>query len=320
MTIVSPSPANTARTAPDVSGMVELTHLGVIRATGDDAATFLQGQLTQDVLGLGLSEAHLAAFCNAKGRMQASFIVFKRSENEILLLCSRDILPATLKRLSMFVMRAKARLTDASAEFRLLGFMGDATELIAACARSAWAKTDIGHSNVIFLPPGAGQSRALWCTPVAEPLPDLPLIDLNTWHWLAVQSGIAMISLPIFEAFVPQMLNYESVGGVNFKKGCYPGQEIVARSQFRGTLKRRAYVMHTNSEPAVGQEVFSAMDAEQPCGLVAACAANPAGGFDAIVSMQTSAAAEGAGVLTLGSATGPVLQLLPLPYKLLEDI
>ena len=162
MTIVSPSPANTARTAPDVSGMVELTHLGVIRATGDDAATFLQGQLTQDVLGLGLSEAHLAAFCNAKGRMQASFIVFKRSENEILLLCSRDILPATLKRLSMFVMRAKARLTDASAEFRLLGFMGDATELIAACARSAWAKTDIGHSNVIFLPPGAGQSRALW--------------------------------------------------------------------------------------------------------------------------------------------------------------
>ena len=320
MTIVSPSPANTARTAPDVSGMVELTHLGVIRATGDDAATFLQGQLTQDVLGLGLSEARLAAFCNAKGRMQASFIVFKRNENEILLLCSRDILPATLKRLSMFVMRAKARLTDASAEFRLLGFMGDATELIAACARSAWAKTDIGHSNVIFLPLGAGQSRALRCTPVAEPLPDLPLIDLNTWHWLAVQSGIAMISQPTFEAFVPQMLNYESVGGVNFKKGCYPGQEIVARSQFRGTLKRRAYVMHTNNEPAVGQEVFSAMDAEQPCGLVAACAANPAGGLDAIVSMQTSAAAEGAGVLTLGSATGPVLQLLPLPYKLLEDI
>ena len=320
MTLASPSPADTARTAPDVSGMTELTHLGVIRATGEDVATFLQGQLTQDVLGLSLSEARLAAFCNAKGRMQASFVVFKRSEQEILLVCSRDILAATLKRLSMFVMRAKARLTDASDEFRLLGLAGSATELIAACASSAWARADIGHANVVFLPPSAGQARALWCAPVAVPVPDVPLLDIKLWHWLTVQSGIAMITQPIFEAFVPQMLNYESVGGVNFKKGCYPGQEIVARSQFRGTLKRRAYLAHSGSEPAVGQEVFIATDVDQPCGLVAACAENPAGGFDAIVSMQTAAAVEGAGALTLGSASGPTLQLLPLPYKLLEDI
>ena len=300
--------------------MAELTHLGVIRATGEDVATFLQGQLTQDVLSLGDSEARLAAFCNAKGRMQASFIMFKRSEQEILLVCNRGILPATLKRLSMFVLRAKAKLTDASAGFRLLGLTGAATELIAAGARSAWTKADIGTVNVVSLPSAAGQSRALWCAPVAEPLPDCLSIDLNLWHWLDVQSGVAMISQPIFEAFVPQMLNYESVGGVNFKKGCYPGQEIVARSQFRGTLKRRAYLVHTAGESAVGQEVFSAMDAEQPCGLVASCAANPAGGFDAIVSMQTAAAAESAGALTLGSAGGPALQLLPLPYKLLEDI
>ncbi len=320
MTLASPSPANTARTAQDISGMAELTHLGVIRATGEDAATFLQGQLTQDALSLGMSEARLAAFCNAKGRMQASFVVFKRNEQEILLVCSRDILAATLKRLSMFVMRAKARLTDASDEFRLLGVVGGATELIAACARTAWAKADIGTANVVFFPAAAGQARALWCAPVAESVPDAPSINLTIWHWLSVQSGIAMISQPIFEAFVPQMLNYESVGGVNFKKGCYPGQEIVARSQFRGTLKRRAYLMHSGSEPAVGQEVFSALDVDQPCGLVAACAANPAGGFDAIVSMQTAAAAEGAGALTLGSASGPTLQLLSLPYKLLKDI
>ena len=320
MTLASPSPADTARTAPDVSGMTVLTHLGVIRATGEDAASFLQGQLTQDVLGLSLSEARLAAFCNAKGRMQASFIVFKRSEQEILLVCSRDILAATLKRLSMFVMRAKARLTDASDEFRLLGLVGDATELIAAFARPSWAKVDIDTANIVFLPASAGQARALWCAPVADPVPALLPLDINTWHWLAVQSGVAMISQPIFEAFVPQMLNYESVGGVNFKKGCYPGQEIVARSQFRGTLKRRAYLAHIGSQPSIGQEVFSAIDAEQPCGLVAACAPNPAGGFDAIVSMQTAAAADCAGALMLGSATGPALQLLPLPYKLLEDI
>jgi len=140
-----------------------------------------------------------------------------------------------------------------------------------------------------------------------------------------VQSGIAMISQPIFEAFVPQMLNYESVGGVNFKKGCYPGQEVLARSQFRGTLKRRVYLVHTDTAPAVGQDVFHVLDAEQPCGLVAAAAANPGGGFDAIVSMQTSVAADAAAHagekrLTLGSAAGAALTLLPLPYALLEDI
>jgi len=144
---------------------------------------------------------------------------------------------------------------------------------------------------------------------------------LALWQWLEVRSGIAMITLPIFEAFVPQMLNYESVGGVSFKKGCYPGQEVVARSQFRGTLKRRAYLLHTGGTPTVGQEVFHALDAAQPCGLVAAVAANPAGGFDAIVSMQTAAAADAAdGRLTLGSATGAALTLLPLPYALVDEV
>lgn len=303
-----------------LSGMAALTHLGVIRATGEDAARFLQGQLTQDVLSLASSEASLAAFCNAKGRMQASFVVFRRSEGELLLLCHHDILAATLKRLSMFVLRAKARLTDATEEFRLYGLVGGAIELIAGRAGNTWSKADFGSANVVFLPVAAGHNRALWCAPVEEPAPVAPPLDLVTWQWLAVRSGIAMISQPIVEAFVPQMLNYESVGGVNFKKGCYPGQEIVARSQFRGTLKRRAYVAHTDGAAAIGQEVFQAGDPDQPCGLVAACAANPEGGMDLIVSMQTSAAAAGAGPLTLGSTGGTVVGLLPLPYKLLEDI
>ena len=152
-------------------------------------------------------------------------------------------------------------------------------------------------------------------------MPSAPTLSLDVWKWLEVQSGIAMITQPVFEAFVPQMLNYESVGGVNFKKGCYPGQEIVARSQFRGTLKRRAYLVHTLAAPFVGQEVFQADDTEQPCGLVAAAAAHPSGGFDALVSMQTSAAAHAAQApLRLGSAAGAALTLQPLPYPLLEDI
>jgi folate-binding protein YgfZ len=314
----APHPASAG--VSTLSGMAALTHLGVIRVAGQDAAAFLQGQLTQDVLSLGLSEARLAAFCNAKGRMQASFVVFRRGDDELLLLCHRDILAATLKRLSMFVLRAKARLTDATDDFRLYGLMGGAIELIAGGAGKTWAKADFGSANMVFLPAAAGHGRALWCAPVAEPAPAAPPLDLAIWQWLAVRSGIAMISQPIVEAFVPQMLNYESVGGVNFKKGCYPGQEIVARSQFRGTLKRRAYVAHTDGAAAIGQEIFQPGDPDQPCGLVAACAADPEGGMDLIVSMQTSAAAAGAGPLTLASAGGAVVSLLPLPYALLEDI
>lgn len=304
-------------TASPISGIAELTHLGVIRVTGDDAVTFLQGQLTQDVALMGHHEARLAAFCNAKGRMQASFVVFKHGA-DLLLVCNRDILPATLKRLSMFVLRAKAKLSDASAEFALYGVAGAAVAQVAGRAGALWEKMDLGETSLVFLHPGAGQARALWCAPAGSPAPEGPPISLANWEWLGVQSGIAMITQPIFEAFVPQMLNYESVGGVNFKKGCYPGQEIVARSQFRGTLKRRAYVAHTAGTPTVGQEVFHASDAGQPCGLVAAAAPNPAGGFDAIVSMQTSAATNGR--LTLGGASGEALSLLPLPYALLEDI
>lgn len=320
MTLSSRASPATDLAAP-LSGVAELSHLGVIRVAGVEAAQFLQGQLTQDVVLLGMSEARLAAYCNAKGRMQASFVLFKRSQEEVLLVCSRDILAATLKRLSMFVLRAKAKLSDATADFALYGLAGNAIESIAAGDRPAWTKIDFDGANLVFLYPGSGQPRALWCGPAGAPAPAGPPLDIARWHWLGVQSGIAMISQPIFEAFVPQMLNYESVGGVNFKKGCYPGQEVVARSQFRGTLKRRAYLVHTAGAPAVGQEVFHASDAEQPCGLVAAAAANPAGGFDAIVSMQTSAAADAVEVpLTLGSSTGAALTLLPLPYPLLEDI
>ncbi len=313
--------ARSASPSPEISGITPLPHLGVIRAVGADAVTFLQGQLTQDVASLGLSEGRLAAFCNPKGRMQASFIVFKRGPEDVLMVCSRDILAATLKRLSMFVMRAKAKLSDATDDFVLCGVAGSAIKSIAgstATTAQTADMTDIDAASLIMLPPGAGQSRALWCAPVGTALPECPTIALPLWHWLDVQSGIAMITQPIFEAFVPQMLNYESVGGVNFKKGCYPGQEIVARSQFRGTLKRRAYLAHAEVEPSVGQDVFQVADAEQPCGLVAAAAANPSGGFDAIVSLQTSAAS--AGGLTLGSASGAALTLLTLPYPLLEDI
>ena len=299
-------------------GIAPISHLGVIRVQGEDAASFLHNQLTQDFALLDLQHARLAAFLSAKGRMQASFIGFKRSATEVLLVCSQDLLATTLKRLSMFVMRAKAKLSDATAEFALHGLIGDAVALAGGQLQAApWDKQDLGEASLVHLYPAAGQPRALWIAPQATPLPQAPALSADAWLLSEVQAGIPTLSAPLFELFVPQMLNYESVGGVNFKKGCYPGQEIVARSQFRGTLKRRTYVVQAEAALLPGMEVFAASDAEQATGTVVQAAQAPGGHWQALVSMQIASANE---PLQAGGPDGPALTVLPLPYALLDDI
>jgi folate-binding Fe-S cluster repair protein YgfZ len=184
-------------TPPLLNGVATLSHLGVIRVEGDDAARFLQGQLTQDFALLGLSEARLSAFCSAKGRMQASFIGFKRGPTDILLVCSRDILAATLKRLSMFVLRAKARLTDASHEFGLAGLAGIALESIAGRDHSTLEKIDFNDGNLIWLPPAGTEPRALWIAPAGVPFPPGPAMAQERWLWGDVASGVATVTAPI---------------------------------------------------------------------------------------------------------------------------
>lgn len=299
-------------------GALRLPDMAVLQANGPDTASFLHGQLSQDIQHLDATQARLAAYCSAKGRMLASAIALRPDADTVWLLCDASVLPPLLKRLSMFVLRAKAQLTDATADFALYGVAGEAIHSAAFGAQTAWFKTDIGSATVVHLYPADGQPRALWVAPASDAAPAGPALDANLWLWSEVRSGVATLTTPVVEAFVPQMLNYESVGGVNFKKGCYPGQEVVARSQFRGTLKRRAYVAHAAAEVAVGAEVFSTADLEQPCGTVVQVAPAPGGGFDAIVSVQITAAQEGG--LQVGAAGGVALSLLPLPYALLEDI
>jgi len=171
---------------------------------------------------------------------------------------------------------------------------------------------------VVSLYPSDGVPRALWIAPAGSPAPQGAELDPAIWPWSEVRSGIVTLTTPVVEAFVPQMINYESVGGVNFKKGCYPGQEVVARSQFRGTLKRRTYLVQADAPVSAGQEVFAAADAEQPVGIVAQAAPAPGGGWSALVSMQIAALE--AGGLHAGAADGPALTVDPLPYPLLEDI
>lgn len=319
---------------PTCDGVHRLSQWGVIRACGADAIKFLQGQLTNDFALLGLAQARLAGYCSPKGRMLASFVGFKLAHDDVLLACHRDLLPATLKRLAMFVMRAQCKLSDASDAFELWGVSGSTADRWASAAQlgqATWEKaalptmqTSVTEANpgaLVRLPSaGTGQqaiSRLLACVPAgAEPFSPLqPTLGQAEWDWLEVQSGVAMVSLPLVEAFVPQMLNYESVGGVNFKKGCYPGQEVVARSQYRGTLKRRTYRVAATEPLAVGQDVFHSRDDQQPCGTVVAASSL---GNAALVAMQTSATEEG--TLTAGSPHGAVLYLKTLPYALLADV
>ncbi len=295
--------------AAHLDGVAALPHLGVIRAHGEDAASFLQSQLTQDMVQIEPGEARLAALCTPKGRILASFIACRRAADEFWLVCSQDLLPRTLKRLSMFVLRAQLRLSDATRELALRGLIGNAA--------SAAMGDHSGTAFVAPLPPADGAARALWIAAAGSPPPAGDSLDTGQWDWAAVRSGVATVTAPVSEAFVPQMLNYESCDGVNFKKGCYPGQEVVARSQFRGAIKRRAYLAHVAGPAQAGDEVFSGADPEQPVGLIAQAAAAPQGGSSVIAVLQV---AEAGSALRLGGADGPLLSDVGIPYALADDI
>ena len=304
-------------------GICPLPDWGVIEAQGPEAAAFLHNQLSNDVLLLPVGQARLAAWCNAKGRMQASMMVLKTSAESVLLVLSKDLLPSTLKRLSMFVMRAKVKLGDASAQWQLHGLLGQAAHPPGREPGQPWQAwaLDEGAFGVELYPAVMGQirvARALQLTPAPVAAPTGAQAEAASWTWCEALSAVPLLTAPLFEAFVPQMLNYESVGGVNFKKGCYPGQEVVARSQFRGTLKRRMARVHSPAALQPGQEVFTPTDPDQPCATVVMCASRPDGdGFDALVSGTLDSMSAG---WHAGSSTGPALKLLTLPYPLLEDI
>jgi folate-binding protein YgfZ len=230
----------------------------------------------------------------------------------------------------MFVMRAKVKLSDATEHYELRGFLGEAAEQAcpALISEPAWRASTEGEHSFIKLHSARNSnisvSRLLWVGIKDHPntqafvSQSIPTVGESDWQLAEVLSGISMVQTATSEAFVPQMLNYESVEGVSFKKGCYPGQEVVARSQFRGTLKRRAYIVSSQGPLQVGQEVFTADEAEQACGTVASAATSANGAaWWGIVSMQISATTQS---LHLGNTKGPQLLVKALPYPLLEDI
>lgn len=301
--------------------LADLSHYGLIAFAGEDAQTFLHGQITNDLRGLEEDKAVFAGYCSAKGRLLANFLVFRRG-TDILLILPRSMREGTQKRLSMFVLRAKVRLRDASDEWVALGLSGkEAGTLIAERFGQApaapmdvvqgpdgWAVCLGGDRYDVFVRPEAApeywQSWAAKARPVGAP----------AWDWLTLTAGVPVILPATQDHFVPQMVNMELLDGVSFNKGCYPGQEIVARSQYLGKLKRRMYLAHVASTAEAGQELYSPELPGQSCGMVVNAAPAPGGGSDLLAVVQVSSRANEE--VHLGSTDGPRLAFRPLPYSL----
>ena len=215
----------------------------------------------------------------------------------------------------MFVLRTQCKLSDATAEVSLKGVVGASASGLLADAK-VWERRDVAGASVIRLPDAAGLARCVWAGSSAGGAIDEPAagaLTLDGWRWLEVQSGLPTIEAATVDQFVPQMLNFELVGGVDFKKGCYPGQEIVARSQYRGTIKRRMFLFDSDAVGAAGQEVFHSGEPGQPAGMVANAAPRPDGnGSSLLVEVKLAALQQGS--LHLGSAQGPQLHRVALPY------
>lgn len=306
---------------PGTGFLCALTHLGVIAAAGDDAQSFLHSQLTNDVLGLDGSHARLAGYCSAKGRLLATLLLWK-SGDEIMLALPRELLAATLKRLQMFVLRSKVKLRDASDEYALLGVAAPGGA-IAGIPSQTWQLGTLGGGTLVRMPDAGGLQRALWVGTVSHAMPQwttwsaqLKAAPSSVWRWTEILAGQPQVLEATREQFVPQMINFELVGGVNFRKGCYPGQEVVARSQYLGKLKRRTLLAFVDDMAvAAGTEVFSEADPGQPSGRVVNAERGPDGRIACLVEMKLAAADSTA---RLRSADGPALSFGQLPYDLGE--
>lgn len=295
-----------------------LTDQGLIRITGEEAASFLHNLLTNDVSGIAAGAWRRAGFCTPKGRLLADFRIWHEG-SDLLLALSADIQPAMLKKLSMYVLRAKAKLTDANGERVLVGVSGpNAVELLTGLGTTApeagrtaafATGTALGlGNNRYLLALQADQAQAVWqqLTTKAKP------VGLAAWRWTDVAAGDPRIVAATQEQFIPQMINYVQVGGLSFKKGCYPGQEIVARTQYLGKIKRQMIRARLDVTAAPGDALYAPETGEQSCGNVVLAAPSPKGGTEILAVAQTSCVE--AGELHVGALTGPALGLLSLPY------
>lgn len=297
----------------------------IIQVAGEDAEAFLQGQLSSDVRELAdENRAQYSSYSTAKGRMLASFLVW-RSGGVYSLAVSADLADYVAKRLSMFVLRSKVKVSIAD-NLTLIGLAGaaalDALAIESALAASAGPREMVGvELGLLIGLPGSGWALAVdevGAERVGERLTDgASLISSGVWDWRDIDAGIPWVSLATQEQFVPQMANMELIGGVSFKKGCYPGQEIVARSQYLGKLKRRLFKVAFKQPLAIGAKLYSPSVAGQSIGMVAAVCQVASEQYEGLAVVQFQAWEEG---IYADEAHTIRLEQRNLPYSLNEGL
>ncbi|MEO6928262.1 MAG: folate-binding protein [Casimicrobiaceae bacterium] len=300
-----------------------LSQLAAIDVDGADARGFLHGQLSSDVKALAVGDAQYASYNSPKGRMLATLVVWRRSESKFCLLLAADLATVIARRLTMFVMRAQVLLAPSARP--LYGVMGNgAGDAIARLVPAAvgvglgvadvtrthgWTSVQAGDRDLLQFPDGR------WLLdggdPPASDVTMLAPADESLWQWCAIRAGVPWITAATSDKLVAQSANWELVGGVDFRKGCYPGQEIIARMQYLGRLKERLYALHA---PAPANTLppgtsISIAGHEQAAGIVVNAASTPSGGSDllAVLNIDTADAAA-------PLAAGVSLATRALPY------
>ena len=305
--------------------LTPLTHVGVIRVGGEDAADFLQNQLTNDLREVTLERSQLTAWCSPKGRVLACFRLFRTEEYHYLLL-PKAILPATLERLKKYVLISRVTLEDASEECALLGVAGAGAEKLL---REAGHDSPPGVNEVVrgeghtllgipgpqprFIAVGDGaQIIPLWSSLKGRATP----VGTSAWRLLDIRAGLPDIHPETVEAFVPQMINLDLLGGISFDKGCYPGQEVVARLRYLGKLKRRMYRARIEcaASPQPGEPLRLAGEGRDTGKIVEAQPAAP-DGYELLAVVEI-ASVENGETIALEKEPQSVLQFLELPYSL----
>jgi len=333
------SPDAPSRPAQDPAGLVEsvapdhnldavltanvycnLQDQGLLDVRGEDAGSFLQGQITQDIHRINASQSHLAAHCTSKGRMLALCRVIRQAEGYQLLM-PRTQLPTLRKRLQLYVLRARVELGDDSDTTLCIGLGGPALETLLArhcllpdTVDRVTANEGLRLIRVAGDPPRfllLGETDAV--SPVmAELAPQLTPVGTEAWRLRDILAGIPAVHPQTSDQFVPQMANLDILDGISLKKGCYTGQEIVARSHYLGKLKRRMFRLDlSDGHAAPGMAVVSEADPGQPAGMVVDSAPQPGGG-EALLAVLRLEARDAS--LHLETPEGPVLQPAPLPY------
>jgi tRNA-modifying protein YgfZ len=302
------------------SVVAPLTHLGVLQFSGEDAESFLQGQLTCDVTNIKSLRSTYGAYCSPKGRMLANFLLW-REDSGFLMALSRDIAAAIHKRISMFVLRSKVKVVDASDSIVLLGAAGPQAD---GALREVFG--DVPHApNELIRKDGVGSAMKLadgrhvlaskesTAPALRQRLAGaLRPVEPRAWRWLDIRNGVPLVTAATQDRLVPQMANLEILGGVSFDKGCYTGQEIVARTQHLGRLKRRMFLANVAATAAAGDELYGEDLGDQAAGLVVNGEFSPDGGCDVLAVVQNESRERS--IVHLGSLGGPMLRFLPLPY------